>query len=131
MIELPAIDTPREPVTDTYHGVEVVDEYRWLEDKGSEATREWTAAQDARARAYLEALPSREAIRHRFEEILKVESTAYDGLSLGGSTYFALKTSRRSSSRSWSRSTTSRTRPPSAWWSTRTSSTRGATTIDW
>ncbi|MDA0160795.1 prolyl oligopeptidase family serine peptidase [Solirubrobacter ginsenosidimutans] len=92
MTELPAIDTPREPVSDTYHGVEVVEEYRWLEDKGSAATREWTAAQDARARAYLDALPSRDAIRQRFEEILKVESTAYDSLSLGGSTYFALKT---------------------------------------
>ena len=92
MSELPAIATPRDPVTDTYHGVEVVDAYRWLEDKGSEATKEWTAAQDARARAYLGALPSRDAIRARFEEILKVESTAYDGLSLGGSTYFALKT---------------------------------------
>src|SRR4051794_27511569 len=92
MSELPRIDTPREPVTDTFHGVEVVDEYRWLEDKGSEATRAWTAAQDARTRAYLEALPFRDAIRQRFEEILKVESTAYDWLSLGGSTYFALKT---------------------------------------
>src|SRR3954469_21240914 len=92
MIELPAIDTPRERVTDSFHGVEVVDEYRWLEDKGSAATKEWTAAQNARARAYLEALPSRDAIRQRFEEILKVESIAYDGLSRGGETYFALKT---------------------------------------
>src|SRR4051812_12973581 len=91
MSELPAIDTPREPVVDTYHGVEVVDAYRWLEDKTSEATREWTAAQDARARGYLEALPGRDAIRERFEEILKVESIAYDDLSHGGSTYFALK----------------------------------------
>src|SRR3954447_15505701 len=92
MIQLPTIDTPREPVTDSYHGVAVIDEYQWLEDERSEATREWTAAQDARTRAFLEALPFRDAIRHRFEEILKVESIAYDGLSLGGSTYFALKT---------------------------------------
>src|SRR3954447_16040958 len=92
MIQLPTIDTPREPVTDSYHGVAVIDEYQWLEDERSEATREWTAAQDARTRAFLEALPFRDAVRHRFEEILKVESIAYDGLSLGGSTYFALKT---------------------------------------
>src|SRR4051795_3991535 len=91
MTQLPTIDTPREPVTDTYHGVEVADEYQWLENQGSEATREWTAAQDARTRAYLEALPFRDAIRHRFEEILKVESTSYEELSRGGSTYFALK----------------------------------------
>ena len=57
----------------------------------SEATRKWTAAQDARTRACLGALPFRDAIRDRFEEILKVESTSYDELSLGGSTYFALK----------------------------------------
>jgi prolyl oligopeptidase len=92
MVRLPAIATPRERVIDTYHGVQVVDEYRWLENEGSAATREWTAAQDARTRAHLEALPFREAIRHRCEEILKVESTSYDELSLGGSTYFALKT---------------------------------------
>jgi prolyl oligopeptidase len=89
---MPTIETPRERVIDSYHGVEVVDEYRWLEDHDSEATREWTAAQDARTRAHLEALPFREAIRHRCEEILKVESTSYDDLSLGGSIYFALKT---------------------------------------
>jgi prolyl oligopeptidase len=92
MIQLPTIDTPREPVTDTYHGVEVADEYQWLEEEGSEATRGWTAAQDARTRAYLEALPFRDAMRQRFEEILKVEATSYDELSLGGSTYFALET---------------------------------------
>src|SRR3954465_8537089 len=92
MIQLPTIDTPREPVTDSYHGVAVIDEYQWLEDERSEPTRGWTAAQDARTRAYLEALPFRDAIRRRFEEILKVEATSYDELSLGGSTYFALKT---------------------------------------
>src|SRR3954453_2625292 len=91
MIQLPTIDTPRESVTDTYHGVAVADEYQWLEDKHSEATRKWTAAQDARTRAYLAELPFRDAIRRRFEEILKVESTSYDELSRGGSTSFALK----------------------------------------
>src|SRR3954452_13022310 len=91
MIQLPAIDTPRVPVTDTYHGVAVADDYQWLEDKDSEATKGWTAAQDARTRAYLEALTFRDALRRRFEEILKVDSTSYDALSRGGSTYFALK----------------------------------------
>src|SRR5262249_25607027 len=51
----------------------------------------WTAAQDARTRAYLEALPLREAIRQRCEQLLRVESRSYADLSFGGSTYFALK----------------------------------------
>ena len=88
---LPAIDTPREPVTTTYHGEDVVEDYRWLEES-SERTREWTAAQDARARAYLDSLAFHEPIRKRVEEVLKVESTTYAPPTRGGSTYFALKT---------------------------------------
>jgi prolyl oligopeptidase len=85
------VDTPREPVTDTYHGVEVTDDYRWLEDGSSERTRAWTAAQDTRARAYLEAIPQREPIRRRFAEILTAESTDYLQLQGRGSRFFALK----------------------------------------
>ena len=73
---LPAIDTPREPVTTTYHGEDVTEDYRWLEED-AERTREWTAAQDSRARAHLESLPFHEPIRSRVEQVLKVESTTY------------------------------------------------------
>jgi prolyl oligopeptidase len=85
------METRKEPVTDTYHGVKVSEDYRWLEDGSRDETKAWTAAQDARTRAWLDAVPAREKIRRRFEEILKVESTSYSGLSSGGSTYFALK----------------------------------------
>lgn len=88
---LPAIDTPREPVTTTFHGEDVTEDYRWLEES-SDRTKEWTAAQDERARAYVSSLESHEHIRKRVEEVLKVESTSYARLSRGHSTYFALKT---------------------------------------
>jgi prolyl oligopeptidase len=88
---LPVIDTPREPVTTTYHGEVVAEDYRWLEES-SERTEAWTAAQDARARAYLDSLVSHEPIRKRVAEILKVESTTYARPLRAGSTYFALKT---------------------------------------
>jgi prolyl oligopeptidase len=88
---LHVIDTPREPVTTTYHGEDVTEDYRWLEER-SPRVEEWTAAQDARARVYLESLPFYEPIRSRVAEILKVESTTYTRLTRGGSTYFALKT---------------------------------------
>src|SRR5919198_1414819 len=87
----PPIETAREPVTTTYHGVEVTEDYRWLEES-SERSNEWTAAQDARAREYMASLPVHEPIRRRFEQILKVESTAYAALMRGSSAYFALKT---------------------------------------
>ncbi len=91
MQPLPTIDTLREPVSATYHGQDVTEDYRWLEER-SDRTREWTAAQDARARAYLDSLPGRESIRARCEAILKAEATMYSEPTRGGGTYFALKT---------------------------------------
>jgi prolyl oligopeptidase len=91
MTELPAVETPREPLTTTYHGVEVTEDYRWLEDGSDERTRVWTAAQDSRTRAYLQDVPFREAIRRSVEDVLTVEYTEYSRLQRGGSTYVALK----------------------------------------
>ena len=39
----------RAPVTDTYHGVEVVDDYRWLEDWDDPDVRQWSNEQNAHA----------------------------------------------------------------------------------
>ena len=88
---LPAIETPRESVTTTFHGEDVTEDYRWLEED-SERTKAWTAAQDERARAYLSSLEFHEPIRRRVEEVLKVDSTSYAQVARGRSTYFALKT---------------------------------------
>lgn len=38
-------DTPKRPVTDKYHGVEVVDPYRWLENAKDPEVRKWSDAQ--------------------------------------------------------------------------------------
>ncbi|MBU3671701.1 MAG: S9 family peptidase [Sinobacteraceae bacterium] len=55
----------RGTVVDTYHGTQVADPYRWLEDASSAATREFVKAQNALATPWLEALPQRAAIRER------------------------------------------------------------------
>ncbi len=53
--------TPKRPVTDTYHGVAVVDDYRWLEDFRDPAVKQWAAAENQAARAYLDQIPERQA----------------------------------------------------------------------
>jgi prolyl oligopeptidase len=89
------IRTPKVPVTSTFHGVEVTEDYRWLEDAASEETRRWTAAQNERTRAFLEKVPSYGAVHQRVEEVVKAKSVAWggwrDGIRRGGAPYFVLK----------------------------------------
>jgi prolyl oligopeptidase len=91
MTELPQVQAARYPVTDTYHGVDVTEVYRWLEDASSGETIAWTQAQQQRTRAYFDGIPWRGALRARVEQLLKADRTTYKRLRSGGSTFFALK----------------------------------------
>ncbi len=59
---LPVIPTPKEPVTNVYHGVAVVDDYQWLENAANPAVRDWTRQQNERTHAYFEKLPFRDGL---------------------------------------------------------------------
>jgi prolyl oligopeptidase len=91
MTELPTVHAERIPVTDTYHGVDVTEDYRWLEDGASEDTIAWTKGQTERTRSYFEAIPWRGSLRSRVEKLLRSERTTYLALHAGGDTFFALK----------------------------------------
>ena len=54
----------------TENGVEVVDDYRWLEANDDPEVKAWSAAHNARARAVLEKLPAADAIKKRLKEII-------------------------------------------------------------
>jgi prolyl oligopeptidase len=54
---------------DTYHGVEVPDPYRWLEDDNSPETKAWVEAQNAVTFGYLKGIPFRTALRARLEAL--------------------------------------------------------------
>ena len=63
-------DTPKRPATDEYHGVKVVDDYRWLEKWDYPAVKQWSAAQNARTRAYYaETLPNPKLRLFPIEEV--------------------------------------------------------------
>src|SRR6266849_4944129 len=87
----PAPGTPRKPVTDEYHGLKVVDDYRWLENAGDPAVRQWTEAQNRHTRAMLDQFPALEGLRQRVKELMSASSPDYFSLKCEGGILFALK----------------------------------------
>ncbi len=64
--------TRQEPVTDVYHGQEVVDKFRWLEDGESQEVQAWVDAQNAYTANYLQELPFRQELETRLRQLLTV-----------------------------------------------------------
>ena len=58
---------------EVYHGVEVMDAYRWLEDDQAPATKAWVETQNALTRRYLDAVPQRPMIQKRLAELWNYE----------------------------------------------------------
>jgi prolyl oligopeptidase len=84
-------DTPKRPVTDEYHGVQVVDDYRWLENWDDPAVKQWSAAQNARTRAYFDHLPARTAVKARLRELITNASVSYADVQYRAGVLFAEK----------------------------------------
>jgi prolyl oligopeptidase len=59
-------------IKDLLHGQEIADPYRWLEDGESDETLRWTAEQNAFTQAHLSAVPGRDRIQRRLEELLSI-----------------------------------------------------------
>ncbi|MEM6997059.1 MAG: hypothetical protein AAF721_41530, partial [Myxococcota bacterium] len=66
-------DSPRVDHVDHYHGIAVDDPYRWLEDLDAPQTRAWIDAQNEVTFAYLDSIPSRDAIRNRLTALWDYE----------------------------------------------------------
>jgi prolyl oligopeptidase len=82
---------PKQPVTDTYQGVKVTDDYRWLENWDDPAVKQWSAAENARTRNYLDHLASRPIIRKQLEQMYSGDSARYFELQYCAGTLFAMK----------------------------------------
>ena len=68
-------DTLREDVVDRWHGVNVADPYRWLENdvRSDPRVADWVARQNAVTEAYLATLPGREHFRRRIADLFDFE----------------------------------------------------------
>jgi prolyl oligopeptidase len=73
-------------VIDDYHGLQILDAYRWLEDSTAPKTRQFVAAQNTYTRSVLENISGRDELRSRVEQLLTIGRVASPRI--GGNTYF-------------------------------------------
>ncbi|MGB2279505.1 MAG: prolyl oligopeptidase family serine peptidase [Flavobacteriales bacterium] len=79
--------TEKKEVIDTYFGVEVVDNYRWLEDDLSEETAQWVKQQNEVTFDFLNQIPIKNALTERLTEIWNYEKLSAP-FKRGDFTYF-------------------------------------------
>ena len=76
-------------IVDNYHGTEVADPYRWLEDADGEDTRQWVEAQNTITFGYLRSGNTFKKVEQRFTEIYNYPK--YSAPSKRGDRYFFSK----------------------------------------
>jgi prolyl oligopeptidase len=93
-----AADVPQAPVAkkgdvvDRYHGTEIADPYRWMEDLKSPETLAWMKGQSAHAEGVLQRIPGKPALLRRIQELDKGAPYTVSGLQrLPDGTFFYRK----------------------------------------
>lgn len=61
--------TRKVDTVDNYHGQQIADPYRWLEDDHSEETKAWVEAENKVTEGYLSSIPFRSKIKQRLETL--------------------------------------------------------------
>ncbi len=78
-----ALDFPKaekKPVIDSYFGVDVLDNYQWLESATDPAVKAFATAQNDRTRKFLDAIPERSAIKDTLTKWYAALTMSYSGL---------------------------------------------------
>ncbi|MCC7375206.1 MAG: S9 family peptidase [Verrucomicrobiales bacterium] len=74
---------PVRPVTDTYFGTPVTDNYRYLEDLKSPEVQAWMRGQADHTRAQLDSIPGRKALLDRIHELANADSRSRNHIQRG------------------------------------------------
>src|SRR3954469_11635355 len=82
--------TEKKPVTNTYHGVAVVDDYQWLENFEDAEVRKWNEEQNKVTRSYFEKLPARAIAAQTLKKLYSATSPDYFDLQWRRGILFAM-----------------------------------------
>ncbi|MGW8250869.1 MAG: prolyl oligopeptidase family serine peptidase, partial [Anaerolineales bacterium] len=83
--------SPKKTVEDEYHGIQVADDYRWLEDASDPAVSQWTGEQNRLTRLHLDHIPVRGKLYKRLETLYKATSSDYYAIYHRADRLFAVK----------------------------------------
>ncbi|MEO7933946.1 MAG: prolyl oligopeptidase family serine peptidase [Chthoniobacterales bacterium] len=89
-----ALDFPKaekKPVIDSYFGVDVLDNYQWMESATDPAVKTFATAQNDRTRKFLDAIPERAAIKDTLTKWYAALTMSYSGLNETPAGLFANK----------------------------------------
>src|SRR5215475_4218084 len=81
----------RQPVASQYHGQQITEDYQWLETATNPAVRQWTAAQNDRAREWLDRTEARPFVEARLRELFSKTSPNYSSFHWAGGWLFYLE----------------------------------------
>jgi prolyl oligopeptidase len=80
--------TPKIPVVNTYHGVEITDNYRWLENADDPEVMAWTQAQEELTHSLLDTMPQVAWLAERFNELWRYDDQSVPRRVLDGDRLF-------------------------------------------
>ncbi len=66
-------ETKKIPVVNTYHGTEITDNYRWLENADDPEVIAWTAAQEKLTHSLLDTMPQKAWLVKRFNQLWRYD----------------------------------------------------------
>jgi prolyl oligopeptidase len=92
--EMPAIPptTMQHDVTETFFGNVVHDPYRWLEDAGAPAVKQWIAAQNAHTEKVMDGFKDAKALAKRVGDLALTSTQQFDPEIVGGTLFYMRQT---------------------------------------
>lgn len=92
--------TPKVPVSTSYFGTTVTEDYRWLENIADPSVKRWVSSQDAYTRAYLDNVPFHAEVGRRLKQLMHDRPVIYTEVAEAGGRWFALKDDPRQNQKS-------------------------------
>lgn len=85
------IPTPKKPTKEIHHGVEIADDYSWLEKSDDPKVQKWTKQQSDQAEKFIAKIPFRKHILEKLTKWSSQTSPTYRRIEFTGNRFFAMK----------------------------------------